>query len=385
MLSETTKLLRDLVAIASINPMGRDLKGPEYLETRLSAYLETFFRDQGIAATRQKTAAPERDNIVARFDAPGARHTLLLEVHQDTVPVDGMTIDPFGATIAGGRLYGRGACDIKGGMAAMLAAVARLGRERPAGAMNVILACTVDEEFTFLGVQELVKQGVRADFAVVAEPTGLNVVHAHKGVARFILTTTGRACHSSQPELGVNAVYRMGHVLVGIERFADKLRNGRADPLLGPPTMSVGRIQGGVSVNTVPDVCRIEIDRRVIPGEDAEATGAQLATFLREEAKIDFDFECSRLLKCTPALDPKGADEIIQRLGRAADTVLGSHKVMPVAYGTDASTIARGGIPAVVFGPGDIAQAHTKDEWVSLEEVEKASEILYQLATHDGE
>jgi acetylornithine deacetylase ArgE len=383
MLAETTRLLRDLVAIPSVNPMGRDLQGPEFLETRVTAYLEAFFQSLGLPASRQ-IVAPGRDNIVARFDSPGAKRTLLLEVHQDTVPVDGMTIDPFGAAIENGRLYGRGACDIKGGMAAMLAALARLARERPPGAMNVLLACTVDEECTFLGVQELVKRRAQADFAVVAEPTGLNVVHAHKGVARLVLTTKGRACHSSEPELGVNAIYRMARLLAGVERFADKLRASRTDPLLGPPTLSVGRIQGGVSVNTVPDACRIEIDRRVIPGEDAAATADELISFLRNEPGIDFEFECPRPWMSMPPLDPRGAEEIIQRLGRSIDSVKKSHKVMPVAYGTDASTLARAGIPAVVFGPGDIAQAHTKDEWVELAEVEKASEVLFRLAADGG-
>ncbi len=375
---DTTTLLCDLVSLPSVNPMGRAVQGPEYFEARTADYLERFFRGLGVSVERQ-TVAPGRDNVIARCDSPGATQTLLLEAHQDTVPVDGMTIDPFGAKIENGRLYGRGACDIKGGTAAMLAAFARLVRQKPRGAMNVIVACTVDEEFTFLGVQELVKRGVRADFAVVAEPTQLNIVNAHKGVARLVLTTPGRACHSSAPELGVNAVYRMGRVLAGVERFAAKLRASRSDPLLGPPTLSVGRIEGGVSVNTVPDFCRIEIDRRVIPGEDPASWAAELETFLRTEAGIDFEFDCPRPWMSMPALSPKGSEAIARRLGAAIDAVAGSHRVMPVPYGTDASTIAKAGIPAVVFGPGDIAQAHTRDEWVDLAEVERAGEILFRL------
>jgi acetylornithine deacetylase ArgE len=371
-------LLRDLVALPSVNPMGRHVQGPEYLERQVTDYLDSFFHKLGVASERQ-TVAPGRDNILARYASPGAERTLLLEVHQDTVPADGMTIAPFGARVDSGRLYGRGACDIKGGMAAMLAAFARLVQTKPRGAMNVVLACTVDEEHTFLGVQELVQRGIRADFAVIAEPTQLHIVNAHKGVARLILTTTGRACHSSRPDQGVSAIYRMGRVLVAIQRFADNLQKGHADPLLGPPTLSVGRIEGGVSVNTVPDSCRIEIDRRVIPGEDPALSADELLRFLRE-AGIDFDLDCPRPWMSMPALAATGSEEIVQRLGRAIDSVTGSHQVMPVPYGTDASTIARAGIPAVVFGPGDIAQAHTKDEWVSLEEVEKASEILFRLA-----
>src|SRR5439155_3136352 len=139
-------------AIPSVNPMGRELKGPEVYEHRVTAYLENFFRSLGVSYERQ-TVAPQRDNIIARFDSPARSDiTILFEVHQDTVPTDNMTIDPFAARIEDGRLYGRGACDIKGGMAAMLAAFARLTREKPAAAANLVLACTVDEEHTFLGV-----------------------------------------------------------------------------------------------------------------------------------------------------------------------------------------------------------------------------------------
>ncbi len=283
---ETTHLLRDLVALPSVNPMGRDLHGPDVFEHRVTAYLEDFFRNLGVRSERQ-AVAPGRDNILAWYEPAGARRTLVLEVHQDTVPTDGMTIDPFAARIEDGRLYGRGACDVKGGMAAMLTAFARLVRDRPAGAARVVVACTVDEEFTFLGVQKLAKTDWRGGTngpveAVVAEPTGLDVIHAHKGAVRWDLITSGKSCHSSRPELGVNAIYHMAALLPHIERYADELRAARVDPLLGPATLSVGRIEGGVSVNTVPDRCRIEIDRRLLPGEDADAAAGLLFAHLRE-------------------------------------------------------------------------------------------------------
>ena len=198
-MTEITRLARDLVALPSINPMGRDLQGPEVFEHRVTAYLESFFHDLGVPFERQ-AIAPLRENISARCEFSGAKRTLLFEAHQDTVPTDNMIIDPFGARIENGRIYGRGACDIKGGMAAMLAAFARLVREKPAGAANVIMACTVDEEHTFLGVQRLVRDGLRADGAIVAEPTNLRIVHTHKGAVRWHVTTPGRACHSSSPE-----------------------------------------------------------------------------------------------------------------------------------------------------------------------------------------
>jgi acetylornithine deacetylase len=379
-MTETTRLLRDLVSLPSINPMGRNLHGPEVYEHRVTAYLEEFFRDLGVPCERQ-TIAPERDNIVARANLPGAKRTILWEAHQDTVPTDNMTIDPFGAQIENGRLYGRGACDIKGGMAAMLAAFARLVRQQPKGAANVIMACSVDEEHTFLGVQRLVQDRLGADMAVVAEPTQLEIVNAHKGVVRWNLEASGRSCHSSSPEKGVNAIYNMGQVLIAIQQFAEVLRSSKVDRQLGPPTLSVGRIDGGTSVNTVPDRCRIEVDRRVIPGEDPLAVPGQLVSYLKQTAGVKVPFECSKPWLQAPALSSLGSEDLVMRLGKAIDAVKGSHRVVTVPYGTDASTIAQAGIPAVVFGPGDIARAHTCDEWVPLDEVEEASEILYGLAT----
>jgi acetylornithine deacetylase len=377
---ETTRLLRDLVTLPSVNPMGRPLQGPEIFENRITDYLENYFRGLGAPYERQ-LVAPQRENIAARCDLPGARRTLLLEVHQDTVPTDNMTIDPFGAVITDGKLYGRGACDVKGGMAAMLVAFARVFREKPRNAANLILACTVDEEHTFLGVQRLVRDGLRAHAAVVAEPTSLQIVHTHKGLVRWHLHTPGRACHSSSPEQGINAIYRMGKLLGAIEHYAENLRASRSDPYLGPPTLSVGRIDGGASVNTVPDRCRIEVDRRLLPGEEGRPALHDFVAFLEKE-KGDVPFECSEPWFTLPPLHwdgTPGKKEFVDQFGSVLDAVLGLHRVIAVPYGTDASTIAESGIPAIVFGPGDIAQAHTCDEWISIEEVEQASDILFRL------
>jgi len=373
------QLLAELVRIPSVNPMGRPLSGDIYFEHNVTAYLEDFFRELGVPFERQPIA-PRRENIVAHWDSSSAGRTLLFEAHQDTVPAEHMTIEPFAGRVENGRLYGRGACDIKGGMAAMLSAFARLVKERPRGAASVVMACTVDEEFTFQGVTELVRRGIQADMAIVAEPTNLDIVNAHKGVVRWEITTAGRACHSSSPEQGVNAIYRMGKVLTTIERFADALRQSRSDPLLGPPTMSVGLIGGGQSVNIVPDLCRIEVDRRVIPGEDPQACTSELATYFDKHGGFDFPVRIAKPWMSLPALSPHGSEELVQRLGEAIRAVRGTCKVKPVPYGTDASSLQQGGVPAVVFGPGDIAQAHTCDEWVSLEEVEQAAEILFRCA-----
>lgn len=381
-MTETTRLLSDLVKLPSVNPMRPDIPGDIALEHRVTAYLEHFFRSLGVQYERQPVA-PQRENIVARLTVPGAKRTLMFEAHQDTVPVDGMIVEPFGAKIEGNKLYGRGSCDIKGGMSAMLGAFARLVREKPKGCCNVIMACSVDEESTMLGVLELARR-TKADFAVVAEPTNLNIVHAHKGVVRWNLLTAGRSCHSSAPEQGVNAIYRMGKLLVAIESYAAQLQATTRDPLLGPATISVGLIEGGVSVNTVPDRCKIAIDRRLISGENPEEQTTHFLTFLKDKGGIDFPFELTAPSIRMPALSGQGSDEIQKLLGAAIDAERGQHKTHSVPYGTDAATLAWGGVPSVVFGPGDIAKAHTIDEWVPLDEVETASNILYRLACSVG-
>lgn len=378
MLPPIPNLLAELVRRPSVNPMGRTDLSPEITgESRVSDYLEGCLRNLGVPFQRIRVA-PGRDNLVAHYTPPtSAPFSVIWEAHQDTVPVDGMVVDPFGAGIENGKLVGRGACDVKAGIACMLTAFARLVREKPPGSAAVTLCFTVDEEHTFLGVQKLVESGVRADFAIVAEPTGLDIVRAHKGVARWQIETRGVACHSSTPERGVNAIYRMARILRRIEEYAGKLQNSHADPLLGPPTLSVGIVHGGASPNTVPDHCVIEVDRRLIPGETAAGAVADLEGFLRGTPEIHFPFSIIPPRLACPALNPAGSEKLVEKLGAAIGR---PHKVVAVPYGTDASSIAEAGIPTVVFGPGDIAQAHTKDEWVDLNEVQTAAEILFRFA-----
>ncbi len=375
------QLLAELVRRPSVNPMGRtDLPSEITHESRVTDFLEEQLQSLGCPCRRQ-TVQPGRDNLIATYTPPTPPpFSVLFEAHQDTVPVDAMTIEPFGARIEAGKMYGRGSCDVKAGGCVMLAAFARLVREKPPGSAAVTLAFTVDEEHTFLGIQELMNSGFQADYAIVAEPTLLNIVNAHKGVVRWQLDTAGKACHSSRPELGVNAIYRMGWLLNGVEEYAAKLRNLPPDPLLGARTLSVGRITGGVSVNTVPDFCRIEVDRRLIPGEDPVAAVESLSEFLKGYPGIDFPFAASTPQLACPPLAPTLSGELVKRLGAAIESVAGKHEIHAVPYGTDASTVANAGIPTVVFGPGDIAQAHTKDEWIDLGQLEPAAEILFRFA-----
>lgn len=382
-MSGVLSIARDLVRIGSVNPMGRGIGGPAVGEERLTAWLESFLAGIG-ARCRRQPVAPGRDNLVAELSWPGSGRSVMLEAHQDTVPVDGMTVPPFDAEVRNGRLYGRGACDVKGGMAAILAAMECLAAERPKGAASVIAAFTVDEESGFTGVRRLARElpaGIA--FAVVAEPTRLEVVVAHKGLVRWRVRTRGRSCHSARPADGVNAVYRMAPVLAALEEYAATLSTGRSHPLLGRPTLSVGVIRGGTSVNTVPGSCEIEIDRRLLPGEDPVSAVEHCRRFL--EARLPgADLEVEPAWISDLALDTPPDSEAARMSLEAVRKVRGRSEPVGVPYGTDASKLAEAGLPSVVLGPGDIAQAHTIDEWIEIAELEHAVEIYVELVKLAG-
>tara|TARA_Y100000758_G_scaffold112918_1_gene79097 strand:- start:2655 stop:3830 length:1176 start_codon:yes stop_codon:yes gene_type:complete len=388
---DALEILKTLVSIPSVNPMGRDLSGPEYYETRVSDWLCGFFAERDIAHERIEVV-PGRSNVVARVDAGADRPTVILDAHQDTVPVDGMTIDPFDPVVRDGKIYGRGACDVKGGMAAMLHAVARLAGERPEGAANVVMSCTCDEESNVQGITDLVRLWTdddrhcdlipkRPDVALVAEPTLLDIVVAHRGATRWKVRTTGRACHSSQPEQGVNAIYRMARVVHALEDYADTLADRvTPHPLCGEATLSVGLVSGGVSVNTVPDECLIEVDRRVIPGEN----GAEVIDDVRDhlEQNVDVPFEFLPPWLVGIPLPDEGNGDWARRLQDHIASITGPRQLVGVPYGTHASRFAASGVPGIVCGPGSIQQAHTRDEWLEVAELEQAAEIYYRFCSH---
>jgi acetylornithine deacetylase len=379
-----TVLLSRLVAIPSVNPMGRPLSGPEYLEGRVTDFLDDFFRELG-ARYQRMPIAPGRENIVAWHDAPGTSRRLLFDVHQDTVPTEGMTIEPFEPTIDGGKLYGRGACDVKGSMAAMLVAFRRLVQEKPKGAASVVLACTVDEEYTHKGSSYLAANPVGADLAIVAEPTRLNLVTTHKGAVRWKIVANGVACHSSTPGLGRNAIYRMGEVVTALAEHAAELAGSPPAAMLGPPSLSIGRIEGGQSVNIVADRCEIEIDRRVIPGETADGARERVRQFLADRLGNLDDLEFLPPWVRMPALAPGVEPSLLDAMAGIVRNVTGrTPEITGVPFGTDAGPLGETGLSAIVFGPGDIAQAHTKDEWIELDQVRMASEAYYRFATELG-
>ncbi len=390
---DLTATLSDLVAIPSVNPMGRSVSGPEFFEHRVTDYLQALFQRLKLPWHRQ-AIEPLRDNIIARLDGnPSVEDgggIILFEAHQDTVPVDGMTIEPWTPKVIDGRLYGRGSCDIKGGMTAMLGAIARLAEERPAGMPTIVMACTVNEEHGYSGANELTELWSsdgpkfiprRPDVAIIAEPTNLDVVVAHKGAVRWRCRTHGVATHSSQPDRGTNALYRMARVLLALERYQAEVVPKLAEHhLCGRPTLSVGVVSGGLSVNTVPDECTIEIDRRVTPLETSQAAYEHVMAYLADAPEIDFPLEHEPPFLEGAPLPDENNGPLAERLQATVRELFGKCDTIGVPYGTDASKIAVAGIPSVVFGPGSIEQAHTADEWLSLDELTRASEAYHAFA-----
>jgi acetylornithine deacetylase len=380
-MNPAVKMLADLVSIPSVNPMGQSIRPEIHLEGRVTDYLEAHLKSLGVKYARIPVS-PGRDNLLAWYEAPGSSTTILLDAHQDTVPVETMIIPPFEPRIDGGKMYGRGSCDVKSGVASMLTAFSRLVRERPAGSCNVVMAFTVDEEFTHTGSSALAEMNHGASLAIVAEPTRMQLVVSHKGAVRWKIHADGRACHSSTPHLGDNAIYRMGRVLGALSEHACQLAGSAPDALLGPPSLSVGRITGGQSVNVVPDSCSIEIDRRLIPGEDVNGVIEQARAFLQAKlspgdmSKISFGDPWVRM----PALRSDTANAFLPQLQAGLAGPGGEIPgISGVPYGTDAGPLAQAGLPCVVFGPGDIAQAHTEDEWIEIDQVIDATDRYFNL------
>jgi acetylornithine deacetylase len=312
----------------------------------------------------------------------------MFEAHQDTVPVLGMTIDPFNPEVRDGRIYGRGACDIKGGMAAMLAALARLSDERPSGMPTILMACSVNEENGYTGAMGITQLWEAADSifprkpdaCVVAEPTLLDVVVAHRGVVRWKCHAHGKAAHSSQPGNGDNAIYKLTRVIQAMERYHNEVTPTLGEhPLCGRPTLCVSTITGGISINTVPDRCTIEIDRRAIPGEDLVRAHDDIIDYVTRESGITEGIEHEAAYRAAAGLNNDNNGALADRLVQAAlESESSCHKI-GVPYGTDASVFAAAGVPSVVFGPGSIDQAHTVDEWLAIDQLERASEIYYRF------
>ena len=371
--------LKALVAIPSVNP---DLVPDAPGEAAIGEYVAGYCRDLGLEVTRQPVA-PGRANVLARLRAPGATRTILFDSHLDTQALDSMGSRALSGEIVGGRLYGRGACDDKASLAAMLYALKLLVPLRDRLSADVLFLGSVGEEHLMNGIKTFQASGPKVDAAVVGEPTELQAVVAHKGFLRFTLTTHGKAAHTSNPERGDNAVYQMGDVIRFVRDVLGQRWAGVTHPLLGGPTVAIGRIYGGVAINVVPDTCVVEVDRRTLPTEDPEAILAEVDALLAELRQANPGVKVTRE---PPSAVDRGLDTapdapIVRAAADACRTTLGRAEVVGVPYGTNASTLSGvGKVPTVVLGPGSIKQAHTADEYVPLDELAAAAQIYARIA-----
>ncbi|HKY93861.1 MAG TPA: M20 family metallopeptidase [Kiloniellales bacterium] len=344
--------------------------------------LAEFLEGEGLRVAIEEVT-PGRPNLVTQVGT-GEGPTLLLTGHSDTVPVgEGWTKDPFGAAIENGRLYGRGSCDMKAGLAGMALALVGLHRSdvKPKG--TVIFAACVDEEVSGIGTQAAIKAGLAADWAVIGEPTDLQAIRACKGNAYFEVEVTGKAAHAGAPERGVNAIYGAAEAIRAAQRHLDELATKRHD-LLGKPTLSVGQISGGFTVSAVPDRCTLWVDRRLIPGESGEAALAEFDSAIRRHAHPPAGCEHRAHLRMElPPSEVPDRHPLVAALTAAARA--NGAPPLPVGGWTAASDggylMRDAGIPTVLFGPGSILnQAHRPDEFVPLDETVIAARTYMTLA-----
>ena len=376
-MSRTGKLLAELMALPSVNPAFLPPGHAHAGEKRMADFLAAAAARAGLEIEIQKIfpaagRQSARSNLIARLVPPNKiRRTILLAPHLDTVVADETQLVPRRKN---DRLHGRGACDTKGSVAAMFMALCELAatKSRPQET-EIIFAGLIDEEHAQAGSRALVKNKFKADLAIVGEPTRLRVVTAHKGSLWLQLATRGRAAHGATPHLGKNAVHEMARIVVLLEtEYAAQLRRNR-HPLLGPATVNIGVIAGGEQPNIVPDACAIQIDRRTLPGETDALVRREIAALLKSK-KLSATVSSAKLAPA-PALETDGRMPLVREFLRSA----GQARPAGVDYICDAAVLAAGGIPSVVFGPGDIAQAHTADEWISLAALERGKNMLLKF------
>ncbi|HEX6648984.1 MAG TPA: M20 family metallopeptidase [Pyrinomonadaceae bacterium] len=373
----TLKLLRDMIAIPSVNPMRANSGEP--VEQAMANFIESVLSRSGIDCERQ-AVAEGRENVIGIVQpTKPAANGLMLNSHMDTVPVDNMSINPFDPVIENGCVFGRGSCDAKASIAAMLSAVIDYANrsERPSA---VVFAAMADEEFAFSGAWKLIEKSWPVSACIIGEPTLLRRVIAHKGIVRWRITVQGVSAHGATPELGRSAVYDGARVALALEEFAQQLARRESHPMLGHPALNVGKVTGGQSVNIVPDKCVFELERRLLPGEDGLRVVRDCEVFLRERlgAQVQLSFEEPYLVDPPMETTPNAA--IVSALAHAQQATLGFARELAGAnYGTDGSKLAKAGIETIVCGPGDIAQAHTANEFVELEQVELATRMYAHL------
>lgn len=367
-MTKTERLLCELIALPSINPAF--LPGPDARtgEQRVAEFLASSAARAGLDIELHEVL-PGRPNLFARMSPAGNVKTRVwLAPHLDTVNGSEAQFRPRKQN---GRLFGRGACDTKGSVAAMLSTLCGLAQSprRPAHT-EITFVGLIDEEHGQAGSRWVAGSGCKADLAIVGEPTRLRVVTAHKGSSWLRLESRGKSAHAARPELGRNAIRTMARVVELLETEYRHALAHRRHPLLGPATSSVGVICGGSQPNIVPDRCVAEVDRRTLPGETEAGLKRELRQFFRAH-QLDVSCASSKLAPCLPLETNPSLPLVSEFLRRAAQKAPAG-----ADYFCDASVLAHAGIPSVVFGPGDIAQAHTENEWLSLAALERSTAVL---------
>ena len=365
---ELTSLLADLVAIDSQNPV---LVPGAPGEGELARYVAAWLDAAGFEVEVEE-AAPRRPNVIGVAKGAGGGRTLMLNAHMDTVGFGGMegALEP---RVENGRLYGRGAYDMKGSLAAILVAARDAAAEELAG--DVVVTAVADEEVASVGTGAVAATR-RADGAIVAEPTELQVAVAHRGFVAFEVETVGRAAHGSRPELGIDAIAHMGHVLVGLHALDRSLRAEPSHRLLRSGSLHAGVIEGGIEFSTYPDKCLLTGERRTIPGETTDAVLRELVELLEQAEQEVEDLEASaRVSFARDPFEVPDDDPLVELVMRHA----GATSVVGVPFWTDAALLAGAGIPTVVFGPAGEG-AHADEEWVDLASVERCAEVLAAVA-----
>lgn len=362
-------LLEELVRIDSVNP---SMGGPG--EDAMVRRLSELFVELGLEV-RTPQVADGRRNLIAHLPGDSNRPTLLLEAHLDTVA---MPEESLAVERKDGRLTGRGACDTKGAVAAMITAIAVVADE--VDRASVVFAGAVDEEAAMLGSRALVDQLPLVDGAIIGEPTSLVPARVHNGLTRFKIVARGLSAHTSRPHLGVNAIAAASRIVLALQDLAQRLAD-RTQSLAGPASVTPAVIRGGQAPNVVPERCEVLVDRRLSPGEDAEAALAEIDRVLDDLREEGDDIAREAPYLVLPSMETPAAHPLVALVEDAVEKVLNARiPAGGVPYGTDASNLSGvGGIPCVVLGPGSIDQAHTADEWVPIREVEQAAEIYAEI------
>ena len=372
-MSDVAELAAQLVAIESINP---DVVEGGSGELGLARFVAEWCERAGLE-TMLTELRPGRANVVAVARGSGGGRSLMLNAHMDTVGVAGMT-DPFVPGLEDGRLYGRGAQDMKGSLAACMLATAEAQRHGLRG--DVILTDVADEEFASIGT-EAVARSLTADAAIVTEPTELQLAVAHKGFVHIEVEVTGRAAHGSRPDLGIDAIAKMGRVLVGIEELDRDLRANPTHPQLRSGSIHASLVEGGQEFSSYPARCILQAERRTIPGETAALADKELREIVGRAGEGDRDFSAEvRAPISREPFEVTEDAEVVRLVRRHATAVLGAEpELVGVPFWADSALLAAAGIPTVVFGPVG-AGLHTEVEWVDVASLERCVEIYAGVA-----